>query len=138
MAAQCLVDNGFNKPDDLLGAKAGDLSWKEGVSAGHRALVRRALDLVNKAAKQEGDRNACAAGGSASVAEPISKLVSLLTPPVEATVHIDVAAVLPSVCLDELQAELWPDAAAVDALATDGKKLAKTGVARPFVHADLR
>ena len=104
IVAESLVENACMRSEDLRGVSHTDFPLSSRFKAGHRAFLRRVIEMVNKP---------LAPAATLPVAEHcLQPLESLLVvcKPKEEVIHVELAKVLPSMTLDGLCPQLWPDA----------------------------
>jgi hypothetical protein len=132
--AEWLVTNDCQQPEDLGGLSIDDLAGVKEIPEVKLALMRRITKKVTR--EMDAADNTCA-GGSAAVDTALAKIAELVPKP-EEKLTVDIGATLEQVNMKGLNPDVWPRPAAVNALATDGAKQKKTGIAHPYVLADLR
>ena len=120
-----LVKNGFLCMADLKGATIQECQSDLGtLNGGGRAFLQRALTAANEV-------KAPAAG------DALQLLQQAVGAKPQKTV-VNIPAALNGIRLSELSPSAWPQAAVVDWLHEEGKKLRAAGVNAPFIFVDLK
>ena len=99
-------------------------------SGGKIACVTRAIVKANESV------NRVSSSSGAAATDSISALAKALKKE-DVNVHIDLPAIV-KCSLRDLPWYCYPKSVAVDYLATEGSKLRKKGIEKPFVYVDLR
>jgi hypothetical protein len=128
-----MCKNDLHDPEDLLGLSTEGLD-KGDLPEVKMAVVRRACDRVTKECE---DSAGAHSPGSVSADNALNEIAKALGKNQPEKLAVDVGPQLKNAGLSNLHMDLWPRAASVNALATEGQKQRKSGVVTPFVHADL-